>query len=122
MIPITQNGFQEEKGTDNCIITYLNIIENANKNNKKLHIGYVDFAKTFDLVEHWVLEDIVEYMKLGKLEKRCVLSIKNSYTQIELAHGLTKRIKLENGTKQGDIISLSLFILFLSPLLWKLEK
>lgn len=99
LIPSSQNSFQEKRGTDNCIEAIINIIKDSNKRKKELHIAYIDFAKAFDSVEHWALDEIVSYMNLGYLGEIAVHTIKNSKTKIELAHKFTDAVNLKRGTK-----------------------
>lgn len=52
LIPISQNGFVPDRGSDQCIQSLINIIADAKHKNKELFCLFIDFAKAFDSVEH----------------------------------------------------------------------
>lgn len=122
IIPIAQNGFFPDRGSDQCIHSLINIIGNSIQFNKELHVLYLDLAKAFDSVEHWVIKDILQYIGTGYLGEVILSTLLHSSTQIETGIGWTDSIKFGRGTKQGDIISPILFALFTAPLLWTLQK
>lgn len=122
LIPISQNGFFPDRGSDQCIHTLINIIGNAKQFNNELHVTYLDLAKAFDSVEHWVIEDILNHINAGYLGKVILSTLLHSSTQIETGVGWTESIKFDRGTKQGDIISPVIFALFTAPLLWTLQS
>lgn len=122
IIPLSQNGFVPNRGSDQCLHTLINVIRHAKNKNNKLFCLYIDLAKAFDSVEHWVLKDILQHINIGKLGNAVFETLKNTYTHIETAHGWTEYIEFLRGTKQGDIISPTIFVLFIAPLLWTLDK
>lgn len=122
LIPLAQNGFYKDRGSDQCIHTLIQVISDSIRNKRSLYCLYIDFAKAFDSVEHWVLEDIFNHIQLGDLGEAILQTLLNSKTKIKTAHGFTKDITFLRGTKQGDIISPTLFIIFLAPLLWLLKN
>lgn len=122
LIPISQNGFFPDRGSDQCIHSLINIIGNAKQFHKELHVLYLDLAKAFDSVEHWVIEDILDHIGAGYLGKVIISTLLHSTTQIETGAGWTEAIKFDRGTKQGDIISPVIFALFTAPLLWTLQN
>jgi Reverse transcriptase (RNA-dependent DNA polymerase) len=120
-MPLEQHGFTSNCSSDQCLHTLINIISEAKCNNSELFCLYIDFAKAFDSVEHWVLKDIFDHIGLGKLEKAIMKTLIRSQTKIETEAGFTEFITFKKGTKQGDIISPTLFTLFIAPLLWLLH-
>lgn len=122
LMPSAQNGFLQDRGSDQCIHTLINIIDSAIKNNRELHVLYIDFAKAFDSVEHWVLKAIFEHINLGYLGEVILNTIGGSFTRIETALGWSDPVEFTRGTKQGDIISPTLFVFFMAPLLWTLHN
>lgn len=88
-----------------------------------MHLYYLDYSKAFDSVEHWVLEALFKHLNLGHLGEVVFQLLTNSSTQLKVNNEiLPEVININRGTKQGDGISPLLFILFISPLLWMLEK
>lgn len=122
IIPLSQNGFFPNRGSEQCIHTFLNVIDEAKTNNRDLNCLFIDFEKAFDSVEHWAIKSIIDHLNLGKLGEVVYNSLLNSSTQIETVEGRTELIPFERGTKQGDIISPTIFIIFIAPLLWALKK
>lgn len=122
IIPASQNGFVPDRGSDQCLHTLINIIHNAKCNNKELYCLFIDYAKAFDSVEHWVIEKILNHINIGKLGTAVMETLKNGITCIETGQGWTDPINFFRGTKQGDIISPIIFVLFIAPLLWTLDK
>ena len=102
---------------------YHTTINECNKENYPMHIYYIDYCKAFDLVEHWALERVLDRLNIEPMKNILMTLIRNSTTNLKVNNTiLNDTINIHKGTKQGDSISLLLFILFISPLLWKLEK
>ena len=89
--------------------------------NKQIHVIYVDFVKAFDSVRHWAIVFALKAFNFGQEFIDTIMCLFQDTTcQIHTCHGLTSKISLNCGVKQRDVISPTLFILFLGPLLWKL--
>ena len=58
-----QGGFRVGKTTYTKIWTLVNQIEDANKNNKPLHLCYIDVKKAYDSVEHWSIKKLLTQYK-----------------------------------------------------------
>ncbi len=122
-IPPSQNGALPERGCDTCLWALLTTIKAAKDNNLPLHLLYIDFAKAFDSVEHWALEKILTRLNAGKLGENIMGILRGSKTKLRVNNEVhQEEIDLQRGTKQGDVISPLLFIVFLCPLLWTLER
>jgi hypothetical protein len=94
----------------------------CNKENHSMHIYFIDYSKAFDSVKHWVMKRIFDKLNLGPLSNVLMTLLKRSTTNLKVNKEILKEIiNIEQGTKQ-DGISLLLFLLFMSPLLWKMEK
>ncbi len=123
LLPNTQNGFRPTKETTYCISTLLSLIENAKENKLPLHAIYVDFAKAFDSVPYWAIEQIMKHMNFPEEFVQNIMELfQDIHTQIKTPYGYTDKIKLNSGVRQGDVISPTLFILSLAPLIWETEQ
>ena len=122
LIPEEQNGFREKRSTGDCINIFLRIINNAKINNSNLYVTYIDFKKAFDSVSHEALDIIIDWLQLGDIGNLLKTIVKHSSLQIDTSHGLTDVINIESGTRQGDSISPTIFIIFLAPLIWSINK
>lgn len=123
IIPHTQNGARPERGCDSSLWSYLTVIRDAHCKNRELHALYIDYSKAFDSVEHWVFELIFTHLKIGKLGTVIHSLLTPATTNLKINNKISpESIKFERGTKQGDVISPILFLLFMAPLLFTLQK
>ncbi len=122
IIPISQNGFFPNRGSDQCLHTLISIIADSKFKNIPLFCLFIDFAKAFDSVEHWVIKSVLSHCNFGKLGDAILSTLHGSLTKIETASGWTEFIEFLRGTKQGDILSPSIFIFLIAPLLWTLQS
>jgi hypothetical protein len=123
VLPPAQNGALSNKGCDTCLWALLTTIQNANHYKHPIHVLYIDFCKAFDSVEHWTFNEIFKKWKLGHLGEVIISLLQGSCTSLKINGVISSlEILITRGTKQGDVISPLLFIIFLSPLLWTLER
>lgn len=122
IIPKAQNGALPDKGSDRCLWALLSVLADARQNKKPLHIMYIDFKKAFDSVEHWTIKTILKHLKLGHFGEVVADLLPNTFTFLKINDELSDQIEILCGTKQGDIISPLLFLLFMAPLLWTIDK
>ena len=123
LIPNTQNGFRNSKETLHCLYSFIEIIKKVKETKQDLHVIYVDFCKAFDSVPHWAIEKFLLSFNFGKQFTDSIMSVyKDIYCNIITSYGLTENVEIKSGVRQGDVLSPTLFILFLAPLLWKLKN
>ena len=123
IIPEEQNGALPDKGTDACLHMIISAIFDANLHNKPLFITYIDFKKAFDSVEHWILEAILTKLNLHHYSEIIHNLLTDTYINLKYNNQVfSDNIHTSKGTKQGDVISPILFILFISPLIWALKN
>jgi exonuclease III len=123
LLPNTQNGFRPSKETAYCITALTSLIESAKVSGKPLHTVYIDFAKAFDSVPYWAIEKTMEFMSFPPSFVNNITELfRDIHTQVKTPHGYTNKIKLNSGVRQGDVISPTLFILSLAPLIWEIEQ
>jgi hypothetical protein len=123
LIPNTQNGFRPTKETTYCINALISQIKAAQANNMELHAIYVDFAKAFDSVPYWAIQQTMSAMNFDTLFIDNVMELfSNTFTQFKTTFGYTDRVYLSSGVRQGDTISPTLFILSLAPLIYQIDR
>ena len=88
-----------------------------------LHAIYIDFKAAFDSVQHWTIPQILKHIRINDSIVNLISSlITDSQTSFILQENTTSEILLKIGVKQGDPLSPSLFLIFLLPIQWFLNK
>ncbi|GBP46097.1 LINE-1 retrotransposable element ORF2 protein [Eumeta japonica] len=107
--PKEQAGFRSKFSTIDHIHTLRQILQKYSEYNKTYHIGFVDFNKAFDTLEH---DYIWDAMNRQGVQEKYIRIIKNVYT------ASTAKVKLEyessefpikRDVRQGDPISPKIF-------------
>ena len=123
IIPNEQCGFNKNQDTSIAISAYIETIKKSKSTNIPLHVLYINFKAAFDSVQHWVIEKIFSHININNNIKQTIVNLMNlSYTSIKTIDGPTKNIELKTGIKQGDPLSLTIFLLYLLPIQWSLIK
>ena len=112
-LPDVQAGFRKGRGTRDQIANIRWIIEKAREFQKHIYFCFIDYAKSFDCVDHNKLWKILKEM--GILDPLTCL-LRNLYAGQEAAvrtgHGTTDWFQMEKGIHQGCILSPCLFNLY----------
>ena len=78
---------------------------------------YIDFAKAYDSVEFWGLQQVLEAYGFDRTTCKIIQDITEGFhMKIKTEHGMTENIQVERGCPQGSPISPTLFALFLLSL------
>jgi len=118
-----QGGFRRNRTTFTKIWTLVQTIENALLNKKPLHVCYVDVKKAYDHVEHWGIKKVLTEYGFSQGVISLIMSIcEDNTTKVITPHGLTSKINVTRGVRQGCPLSPTLFILFLDPLMLWLQE
>ena len=109
--------------SDALIILYNLFNKYCIKDGKYIYACFVDFRKAFDTVpRHIMFQKLLSHGITGKFYN----SIKNMYTQdfacVDTGENLTEKFRINQGVKQGCILSPLLFNIFLSDLTNELEN
>ena len=108
-----QAGFRSGMGTRDQILNLKMVIEKNREYGKNIYLCFIDYRKAFDMVSH-------ELLWKGMLEmgfsSHIVDLIKSLYTDqsatVRTTHGLTADFRIEQGVRQGCILSPHLFSIF----------
>lgn len=112
-----QNGFREKRACVDHIFSLTSIIRNRFAESKDTFACFIDMQKAFD----WVDRDMLFYKLLsynidGKIYK-CIKSLYNHpLSCIKVNSYTTDWFETENGVRQGDSLSPTLFAIFINDL------
>ncbi|CAK8678480.1 unnamed protein product [Clavelina lepadiformis] len=97
--------------------------ENAKRKMQNLYFLSLDFKKAFDSIEHnWLMRVLTE-MRFPETLCACIRDLySDSVAKIILNGHLSKDFKLNRGVRQGDPLSLHLFLIAVEPLMSKLNE
>ena len=109
--------------TGSCIINILNLMKYANRKKIESLILLIDFRKAFDSLSHKYIDECLKMLNFGQSIRKWVsLFFCNREAYILLGGELTKRILLEQGVPQGDVVSPYIFILAAELFLIKINN
>jgi len=118
-----QCGFRKNKGCLDAVFTLVSSIEVATRQKLEMHIVTLDAKNAFDTVpreaKYEALDFQVKDQNLNQIIKKLYQDIN---TKVITPFGETEIIELKKGVRQGDTLSPLLFLIFLNPLLLRLEK
>ena len=112
-LPDVQVGFRKGRGTRDQIANIHWISEKAREFQKNIYFWFIDYAKTFDCVEHNKLWKILKEMEISD-HLTCLL--RNLYggqeATVRTGHGITDWFQVRKWVHQGCILSPCLFNLY----------
>ena len=112
-IPDVQAGFRKGRGTRDQIANIHWIMEQAREFQKNLYFCFINYAKTFDCVDHNKLWKILK--EIG-IQDHLTCLLKNLYAgqeaTVRTGHGTTDWFQIGKGICQGCILPPCLFILY----------
>ena len=112
-LPDVQGGFRKGRGTRNQIANICWIIVKTSEFQKNIYFCFIDYAKAFDCVDHNKLWKI---LKEKEIPDRLTCLLRNLYAgqeaTVRTGHGTTDWFQIEEGVRQGCILSACLFHLY----------
>ena len=109
-LPDVQAGFRKGRGIRDQIANICRIIEKAKELQKNIYFYFIDYAKSFDCVDHNKLWKILQEMGIPDY-LTCLL--RNLYggqeATVRTGHGTTDWLEIGKGVCQGCILSPCLF-------------
>ena len=111
--PDVQDGFRKSRGTRDQIANICCIIKKTSEFQKNIYFCFIDYAKSFDCVDHNKLWKILKEMGIP-YHLTCLL--RNLYAgqeaTVRTGHGTTDWFQIGKGLYQGCILSPCLFNLY----------
>ena len=118
----TQNGFRAGRSCIDHIYSLVTILRNRKLQNKQTFLCFVDFRRAFDSVNHVLLFNILssKFFVVGKMYNSLLSLYRDPQTRIILTSvnscDETDYFKCPLGVKQGDILSPTMFSMFVHSL------
>ena len=119
-----QLGFMPGNRTSDALIILYNLYNQyCRKNNKYIYACFVDFKKAFDRVpRHILFEKLISHNITGKFYDCIKNMYLNDQAAIKIGDKITDKFEINQGVKQGCIISPLLFNIFLADLPKRLNE
>ena len=118
-----QNGFRANRSCEDHIFVMDSLINTRLKDNKSLYAAFIDFTKAFDLVDRDLL--FLQLLNNG-LDGNLYFALKSLYVQtsanIRVNNYTTDWFDINNGVRQGDPLSPTLFSIFINDLIKEVEQ
>ena len=111
-LPDVQAGFRKGRGTRDQIANIRWIKEKAREFQKNIYFCFIDYAKTFDCVDHNKLWKILKEMGPDHLTSLLRKLYAGEEATVRTGRGTTDWLQIGKGVRQGCILSPCLFNLY----------
>ena len=119
----TQNGFRSKRSCTEQVYILDSVIKQVNSNNKILYSCFIDLKKAFDYVDRDLL---MLRLLQNKVDGKFYYAIKSLYAHpqycVQVNNLVTDWFVSNNGVKQGDSLSPTLFSIYINDLLHSIEN
>ena len=120
--PREQPGFRKGYSTTDHLQALNQIIEKSNEYNLQLCIGFIDYEKAFDTVEHFA---IFEALRKTNINETYINILQNIYSpataRIHLDKLVSDEFPIHRGVRKGDPLSPQLFTAFMEEVFKKAD-
>ena len=112
-----QNGFHAGRSCEDHMYSLTSVIRNQFEQNRSVFCAFIDLEKVFD----WVDRELLLYTLINyNIDGKVYSAIKAMYTKtmscIKINNFLTKWFEVNNGVRQGDTLSPTLFAIYINNL------
>ncbi|GFO28269.1 endonuclease-reverse transcriptase [Plakobranchus ocellatus] len=108
--PRDQAGFRKGYSTTDHIYTLNQVIEKSNEYNLPLCVGFIDYEKAFDSVEHFAIFDALRKININETYVTILENIyRNASAKVHIDNLESEPFPIHRGVRQGDPVSPKLF-------------
>ncbi|KAK3803056.1 hypothetical protein RRG08_027978 [Elysia crispata] len=108
--PRDQAGFRRGFSTTDHIFTLNQVIEKSNEYNLPLCVGFIDYEKAFDSVEHFAIFDALRKININETYVAILENIYQKATaRVHIDNLESETFPINRGVRQGDPISPKMF-------------
>ncbi len=113
-----QYGFTKGKNTEGAISNFVEHIFRGFNDNMKTTGIFIDFTKAFDLVNHNILLNKLEFLGVrGNALGWFRTYLENRQQKVKISNSFSSSKTVSIGVPQGSVLSASLFLIFINDLL-----
>jgi hypothetical protein len=110
-------GFLIARGSENAIITLLNLWEHAKQKGESLYNALYDVSGAYDLIPHETVRRGMRILHLPQAIQNYIMGkLANSTCTIKTEYGRTQAFKIKRGVLQGCPLSPIVYIIAMNPL------
>eukprot|EP00961_Rhodomonas_salina_P299394 3938899-Rhodomonas_salina.1 len=118
-----QEGFRSQRSCQRQASRYVDILDDARRNKKRLYSLYIDWGNAFNSIDQDVLWRAMRLAGFNQSDVEIVSELyRDSSFAVENPFGTTAALPCKCWVKQGDVVSPALFSLAMNILLLQLAK
>lgn len=118
-----QLGFCKGMSAQLALRTVVDAVEEAKLHNKEIHVAFIDFKKAFDSISHHAVYEALAHYGTGDRFGQVIKQLyHNCMAHININGTNSNTFPILRGVRQGDMLSLLLFVIGINPLLDYINK